>query len=247
MAQIRALARGLQALDLVASSRGDMRVTELAAFLHVDKASASRLASTLAHFGYLERDEATRRYRIGPRLLALGLRHLRHVPVPEIAGPYLRALMERTGECAHLGVAAQGRVLYIGQAESPATLRANVPLGHTAPLHCTALGKALLAYGLLDIPEPLERFTPRTMTDPVRLARHLAQIHRQGYAIDDEEFDPGVRCVAAPVFDHRGFVLAAVGISGPTTRMTKRRLPRLAQVVMEAAGQLSARMGFDES
>jgi DNA-binding IclR family transcriptional regulator len=155
--------------------------------------------------------------------------------------------MERTGECAHLGVAAQGRVLYIGQAESPATLRVNVLVGQTAPLHCTALGKALLAFSGVPIPDRLEQFTPRTITRADRLARELASTHRQGYAVDDEEFDAGVRCLAAPVFDDRSRVVGAIGISGPTTRMTDRRLRPLAATVMETAGELSDRMGFVRS
>lgn len=244
MAEIRSLARGLQILQFLADSPADVSVTELAALLRVDKASASRLVATLAFYGYVEKDRSTRRCRLGPRLIMLGRRHLNQLPLHEIAAPYLQTLMERTGECAHLGVPAQGRVLYIGQAESPATLRANVPIGQTAPLHCTALGKALLAFGLLDMPADLERFTPRTITEPERLARHLARVHRQGYAVDDEEFDPGVRCLAAPIFDYRSQVAGAIGISGPTTRMTDRLLPRLARIVMEVASQLSERMGY---
>lgn len=245
MTPVRSLARGLQILELLGSSAQAMGVTQLASSLRVDKATASRLVATLAQYGYVEREPSTRRYRLGPRLVALGQRRLDLMPLHEVAAPYLRSLMEQTGECAHLGVPAEGRVLYIGQAESPATLRVNVPVGHTAPLHCTALGKALLAFGLLDFPQPLERFTPRTITDPSRLARHLARVHQQGYAVDDEEFDPGVRCVAAPVFDHRSFVVAAIGISGPTTRMTERRLPRLARIVRRIAGELSIRMGLE--
>jgi DNA-binding IclR family transcriptional regulator len=241
--EIRSLARGLQILDLLGGAREDVGVTELAGWLGVDKASASRLVTTLAHHGYLERDRLSRRYRLGPQLLALSRRLLIRLPLHEVAGPYLRRLMERTGECAHLGVAAQGGVLYIGQAEAPATLRVNVLVGQTAPLHCTALGKALLAFGGLPIPDRLERFTSRTITRADRLARELASTHGRGYAVDDEEFDVGVRCLAAPVFDHRSHVAGAIGISGPTTRMTNRRMPGLAETVRQTASELSERMG----
>jgi len=244
MAEIRSLARGLEILDLLGKDREDVGVTELAGLLGVDKASASRLVATLARHGYIEKDPSTRRCRLGPRLVALGRRQLSQLPLHEAAAPFLQALMERTGECAHLGVAAQGEVLYIGQAESPATLRVNVHVGQTAPLHCTALGKVLLASGTVEIPTRLGRFTPRTITAGGRLAKHLAAAQNQGYAVDDEEFDPGVRCLAAPVFDHHSHVAGAIGISGPTTRMTDRRLPRLAAIVMEVASELSERMGF---
>lgn len=244
MTEIRSLARGLEILDLLGEAREDVGVTQLAGLLGVDKASASRLVATLARHGYIEKDPSTRRCRLGPRLVTLGRRQLSRLPLHEAAAPHLQALMERTGECAHLGVAAQGKVLYIGQAESPATLRVNVHVGQTAPLHCTALGKALLAFGAVEIPTRLERFTPRTITADGRLAKHLAAAHHQGYAVDDEEFDPGVRCLAAPVFDHHSHVAGAIGISGPTTRVTDRHLPGLAAIVMEVASELSERMGF---
>lgn len=243
MAEIRSLARGLQILDLLGDSRDDVGVTELGGLLGVDKASASRLVATLAHHGYLEQNPATRRYHLGPRLLALRRARLSQLTLPEVAGPFLRSLMVRSGECAHLGVASQGRVLYLGQAESPATLRVNVQVGQTAPLHCTALGKALLAFGAFEFPHVLEPFTPHTLTDRNRLARALAATHHQGYAVDDEEFELDVRCVAAPVYDDRSSVIAAVGISGPTTRLTDRRLPGLARIVMQIAGELSERLG----
>ncbi len=104
-------------------------------------------------------------------------------------------------------------------------------VGQTAPLHCTALDKALLSFGGLETTGRRERFTPRTIIDPDRLARSLAYTHPQGYAVDDEEFEQDVRCLAAPVFDHRSTVVAAIGISGPA-------------IVMEVAGALSERMGF---
>ena len=152
--------------------------------------------------------------------------------------------MERTGECAHLAVPAQGKVMYIDQVESPVTLRVNAQVGTMNPLHCTALGKVLLAYGDLDIPSDLAPFTPNTITDPETLRRHLEEIRRLGFAVDDEEFDIGVRCIAVPVFDFRGKAVGAIGISGPATRMTSERMPALTAIVIEIGKALSERMTF---
>ena len=139
----------------------------------MDKASASRLVSTLAHYGYAEKDAITRRFHLGPRVVSLSRSVLTRLPLREAAKPFLRLLMERTGECAHLAVPAQGRVLYIDQVESPATLRVNAQVGTLNPLHCTALGKVLLAFGEMEIPGDLESFTPHTLVDPGLLQKAL--------------------------------------------------------------------------
>jgi DNA-binding IclR family transcriptional regulator len=244
MTEIQSLARGLKILDLLGQASDGISITELAETLKVDKGSASRLVATLARYGYAEKDEVTRRYHLGPQVVGLSRSVLTRLPLREAAKPYLRQLMERTGECAHLAVPAQGRVLYIDQVASPATLRVNAEVGTMNPLHCTALGKALLAFGDVEIPTKLERFTPRTIKSKRALQDHLVEIRLIGYAVDDEEFDPGVRCIAVPVFDFRGKAIGAIGISGPSTRITPERLPQLAVIVVEIGQALSERMTF---
>jgi IclR family transcriptional regulator, KDG regulon repressor len=244
MAEIQSLTRGLHILDLLSQTQDGTSVTELADALGVDKASASRLASTLAHNGYAERDEATRRYHLGPRVVTLSRSVLTRLPLREAAKPFLRRLMERTGECAHLAVQSQGMALYVDQVESPATLRVNVQVGQMGPLHCTALGKILLAFTGTPVPETLESHTARTITDPSALGRALEEVRRAGYAVDDEEFDPGVRCIAVPAVDFRGKVVGSMGISGPATRVTRERLPELAAIVVEEGKSLGERLSF---
>jgi IclR family KDG regulon transcriptional repressor len=244
MAEIQSLARGLKILDLLSQAQDGVSITELAGTLGVDKGSASRLVATLVHHGYAEKDEQTRRFHLGTCVVTLSRSVLARLPLREAGKPYLRQLMELTGECAHLAVPSQGKVLYIDQVESPATLRVNAQVGTLNPLHCTALGKALLAFGDLELPPLLESFTPHTLTDPNRLLKNLEQIRSQGYALDDEEFDLGVRCIAAPVFDFRGKAVASFGISGPATRITHERLPGLASTVVEIGKALSERISF---
>lgn len=244
MSEIQSLARGLRILDLLGQSQEGISITELSEIIGVDKGSASRLMSTLARYGYAEKDELTRRYHLGTQVVLLSRSVLARLPLRAAAKPYLRQLMERTGECAHLAVPAQDRVLYIDQVESPASLRVNAQVGTMNPLHCTALGKALLAFGEVEIPASLEAFTPRTITTPEDLRRHLDEIRFAGYAVDDEEFDLGVRCIAVPVFDFRDKLVGSIGISGPSSRVTDERLPELALVVVEIGAALSKRMTF---
>jgi len=242
MAEIQSLARGLKILNLLEQSQEGVSVTELAEKLGVDKGSASRLVATLAHYGFAEKDESTRRYRLGPQLLALSRNLLMRLPLREAAKPFLHQLMERSGECAHLAVPAQGEVLYIDQVESPASLRVDAQVGQLNPLYCTALGKAMLAFGKLDVPMRLEAFTPHTITDLRDLHRQLDEIRRLGYAFDDEELNLGVRCIAAPIFEPSGKLVGSIGISGPTARMTLERCPALSAMVVEVSNALSESM-----
>jgi IclR family KDG regulon transcriptional repressor len=244
MAEIQSLARGLKILNLLAQAQDGVSITELAERLGVDKGSASRLVATLASYGYAEKDEETRRYHLGLQVVTVSRSLLTRLPFREIAKPFLRQLMERTGECAHLAVPGQGKVLYIDQVESPATLRVNAQVGTMNPLHCTALGKILLAFGVVELPADLESYTPHTITNAGRLRKNLEQVRVQGYAVDNEEFDPGVRCIAVPVEDFRGKVVASMGISGPASRMTPEKLSELAAIVLEVGKALSKRMIF---
>ncbi len=243
-AEIQSLARGLKILELLAAASGGMSTTELAEQLDVDKGSASRMVQTLARYGYAEKDTDNRRYRLGPQIVRLSQSLLARMPLRDMARPILHHLVDSTNECAHLAILAQGQAFYIDQVASSATLRVNAEIGTLAPLHCTALGKVLLAFGNSPLPGQLRAYTPRTMTSPDLLQAHLEQTRRQGYAVDDEEFDYGVRCIAAPVYDFSGKMIAAIGISGPSNRMSLERIPDLAVRVVEAGQAVSNRLSF---
>ncbi len=245
MAEIQSLARGLEILNRMAQNPEGLSVTVLAEEMGLDKASASRLLSTLAAYGYAEKDLITRRYSLGPQVMTLSKSLLSRLHLREVAKPYLRQLMSMTGECAHIGILAQDKVLYIDQVESPASLRVNAEIGHLAPLHCTALGKVLLAFSYIPLPESLDKLTQNTIVSHGRLKKELETIRENGFAIDDEEYDTGVRCIAAPIFDFRDKVVGAIGVSGPTTRMTPEVLPVVIRSVLEIGQAVSDKMRFD--
>ena len=249
--EIQSLARGLDILIILAEANQPMGVTELAQLLKVDKSSVFRLLSTLASRGFVGQDDDTRRYRPGLRIVELSRRVLDRVELRSVARPWLKRLQQDTGESVHLAILTDGRAVYVEQEASAATLNVNTEIGGQAPVHCTAIGKALIAYLS---PEDLERclgqaeltcYTPRTITALRELVPHLESVRERGYAVDDEEFDPGVRCVAAAIRDHRGKVVASVGISGPSIRVTLGRIPELGEVVMETARQISQLIGYN--
>jgi DNA-binding IclR family transcriptional regulator len=237
--EVQSLARGLRILQLLAEQRAGIGVTDLAGEIGADKGSVSRTLQTLVKYGFAEQDPATRRYSIGPQVVSLSRGMLTRMPLWNEAGPFLRELVERTGECAHVAVLAQGKALYIGQEESPAHLRVTTGVGTMAPLHCTALGKVLLAFGDAPNATDLEAYTPRTIIDPGMLEAHLEQTRRRGYAVDDEEYMIGVRCLAAPVYDAREALVGTLGISGPVHRVNLGNLAELAEIVVDAGRRLS--------
>lgn len=242
--EIQSLARGLQILDMFADSEQGLGVTEVAAALDIDKSSASRLIKTLVNHGYVQPEAGSRRYVLGKRLHTISWQILNRIPVREQAKPYLYRLVIQTGECAHTAVYSQGKALVIDDVEAEASLRVVGKTGRLLYLHCTAVGKSLLAFSDFPLPDELPVCMPNTITNQEVLREHLAQIRQQGYAYDDEENEPGVRCIAAPVYDVTGMLVATIGISGPTVRLTPERVPELGFAVICAGCELSRELGF---
>lgn len=244
MGEIQSLARGLQIIEKLAEATDGLSITDLANQFNVDKGSMSRLMQTLAKYGFAEKDSNSRKYILGPQIVRHSRSLLKRTSLRDIAKPYLKQLVDITGECAHLAILAQGQAFYIDQEESTLALRVTTNVGSLAPLYCTALGKIFLAFTNTIVPDELPAHTMRTITDSSMLKRHLEIVRSQGYAIDDEEWNLGVRCIAVPVFDYRDKCEAAIGISGPTTRLSLEKLSQLSTIVIEIGKELSAKMSF---
>ncbi len=243
------LAKGTRLLEALADAGRAMGVSELSRALGLDKGTVYRLLSILRTRGYVEQDPETRKYTVGPRMIALSSRILGNNDVYLQARPAMKKLLQETRETVHLAMRMENQVVYIAQEISPEVVSVNTEIGQREPIHCTAVGKALVAF-LPDeeceaVIERLDfrRYTPATITDPDRFRTHCQQIRAQGYAVDDEELYPGVRCIAAPIRGYDGTVLASLGISGPATRLTVETLPHLGEVVMRHACEISKRLG----
>lgn len=237
MRLLQSLARGLDALDLMRARAEPMRLTDLAEALGVDKSNATHLLKTLVASGYALQDES-RRYRVSDKLAGVARRQHtleQIVAVKEAWRPVLERLVTTTGECAHMAVLVGSRVWYIDKVDSALPLKVDHPIGALSPLHCTALGKAFLAFGRASLPEELKAYTPKTPTTPRAVQDEIARTRARGYAIDDEEFAQGVRCVARPVDDADGAMIAAIGVSGPSVRVDDEKLRELGRIVASAA------------
>ena len=239
MRVVQSLQRGLAVLDFLVERGGPLRTSEIAAHFAIDKANASRLLKTLHEAGYVERI-ADRRYVLGEKMLDSGGNQLEGViELRERTHSLLEGLVEASGECAHLAVLVADKVWYIDKVSSPQVLRVDHPVGALSPLHCTALGKAFLTFTPKQLTGELARYTEHTMVDLALIERDLAEAFERGYTTDDEEFSPGVRCVAAPIRDLNGRMVAAVGLSGPASRVDKNCLADLGRLVRDRSNELS--------
>lgn len=240
MSEIQSLARGLKILDALRERNEGVSITELATALDVNKSSVSRLMKTLVQHGYAERATASRGYLAGKKLQEAAFRpRLR-----DLALPYLHQLVNTTGESAHTAVYSQGKALIIDDVEPDISLKVSGGVGRLEALHCTALGKCLLAFMHLELPQTLPERTHYTLTSKDALERNLELTRKQGYAFDNEENYLGVRCLAVPLYNREGQTIACLGISGPSVRMALERIPDLASSLIDASLELSQTLGF---
>lgn len=251
---VQTIERASSILDILGQSPQGISVRELSAKIKLPKGTTHRLLSSLSYFGYVRQDSKTRNYFLGLKLVELGNLLLSQLDLRKEAEPFLRDLAERTKETVHLVFLDRSEIVYIDKVETdqnPGGLRMASRVGLRNPAHSCAVGKVLLASlpeGELDnlIKEKgLPKRTENTITDSTRLKEHLNLARTQGYAIDDEENEKGIRCVAAPIYNEVGKVVAAISISGPAFRMTKKLIQEtMKKQVMETASKISKKLGF---
>jgi len=241
---VRAVERAMQILSSFDGEHAERGASEIAQATGLHKATAYRIIMTLLNGGFLERTPDGERFRLGLRVVELGLGALRDLDFRQAAFPYMQQLVERFQEICTLGVFDHGQVLHVEIVHSKHTLTIAARVGRHLPAHCTASGKVLLAFLPPAVVEPilnapLAAYTERTITSPARLREELEVVRQRGYALDDEEFEVGIRAVAAPIQDIDGNVIAQMSMPGPTNRLTPERIPEIAQALMEAAEAVS--------
>lgn len=245
---VKSLDRALAVLIGLGEMQGGT-LSQIASHLHQSPATVYRMLTTFQARGFVDFDPQTQVWAIGAAAFLTGSHFLRRTSLVERARPIMRDLMEATGETANLGVERDGQVLFLGQVETHATIRAFFPPGTVSAMHASGIGKALLAamddgrQRRILAAGKLERFTPQTLTDPEAIIGDLQATRLRGYAIDGEERNIGMRCIAAPVHDALGEVVAGISVSGPTSRISLDKLDQLAVPVMAAAARLTAAIG----
>ena len=254
----KAVVKTMKILECLSHDRS-FGITELAArvsangsSLRMNKSTVYRFLTSLKELGFVRQDPETEKYSLTLKLFEIGMSVLDRLELWREAEPIIKEVARITGETVHLATLDEGSLVYLGKIESARGLRVSMMsrVGQSAPTYCTGLGKTLLAHlpaervGEILKKEKVVRFTEKTLIRRADLDRELASIRERGYAMDNEEHEIGVRCVASPVRDNRGAVCAAVSVSVPTVRLPDKELPRYRDIVMQAAEEISQRMGY---
>ena len=242
------------ALDLLEQFHGDvdeLGVTELSKRLKLHKNNVFRLLATLESRGYIEQNRATENYRLGLKSLELGQTFIKQMGLLRQAKPILEKLVTECNETSYVAIFKEGYIVYLDVVETDLTVRVVSRVGSRLPAYCTAAGKIHLAFmsdeeieAVLP-PGELKQYSANTLTDRDALKRELRQIAEQGYAIDNEELDSGVRCVAVPIRDYTRRIVGAVSISGPSMRLNDERIQKeLVPLILQSGEELSTRLGY---
>jgi IclR family transcriptional regulator, pca regulon regulatory protein len=248
---IESLSRGLAILSVLSKTPFSLNLTELSLRLHLSKSTLQRLTYTLQYLGYLERDPETKRFRLGPQILSLGLSIMENLDLRKVALPYLQETSKEIGETVSLAVLEGTEIVYVERVKTQQLLNINLQVGSRLPAYCSSMGKAMLAFlpeGQLE--EVLKRMkltalTPYTITLKKDLKTELQRVRIRGFSTNNEEMSVGVRSAAAPVRNFAGEVIAAVNMAVPSIRVSQEKLETvLAKKVMETAEKISFVLGY---
>lgn len=244
MSEVQTLARGLKIIDLLADAEDGLTAAQLIELLEIDKSGISRLMRTLVKYHFVDRDDERRRYYLGVHVHELGSRAGQHATLRDLAQPFLERLSTLSNENAHVAVLSSFKALTIADQPSTEPLRVVSEVGRRMPLHCSAVGKCLVAFSGAAMPTTYPSFTNRTIKDEPTLRKEIEQIRREMFAFDDEELTLGVRGIAVPLRNREGRAIAAIGISGPTVRLTEAAIPKMVQLLHSASHAISKELGF---
>jgi len=248
--KVQSVDRTLDVLESLASRRGATGISELAGLVGLHVSTVHRLLATLVDRGYVRQDPESSRYHLGSRIFTLASAADVHLDLRLVARPYLERMMRASGETANLVTSSENEVVYLDQVASMHLVKMFTAPGMRAPLYCTGTGKVMLAFKGLEfaspvLAAPMRRYTARTIATAAALEAELAAIRKRGYAVDNEEMEDGVRCLAVPVFDRRNECIGALSVSGPTTRLTGDRVEALAATARQISEELSRQLGYE--
>ncbi len=248
-ATVQSIDRALSIVEALAGEKDGLGVTEISMRVGLHKSTVHRLLSALGERGYVEQRSGGA-YRLGMKIVELSSLYLNQVELKTEAQPYLRRLLQLTKQPVHLAMLEGLEIIYIDKIETIHSIRMYSQIGRRSPALCTASGKALLS-GLPDAElcekirgTKLPTYTSRSITDPEALIKEIRLIRQRGWSRDDQEHEPGIRCIAAPIYDYRGNIVAAVSTSGLKQIITPARDEEIAGFVMDAAHSISQRMGY---
>ncbi len=253
---LKTLLKGLRALEEVCQKKEGLKQSELAALLKADRSTALRILNTMVEAGYLCKD-ANGRYRPTMKIPRLSHLILEGMEVRVYARSHLEKVTLETGFSSHLAILSEGQVVYVDGEEGRGMIKVNAGIGNVAPAHCSATGKALAAYleesSLKIVLRSLsegsfpKRYTANTIDDFSELLEELTLTRQRGYAVDNEEYEMGIKCIAVPIFDYTGDAVATIGVSGTVSKIEEMGIKPLADKLQAAAADISLNLGYANS
>lgn len=251
LGKVMSVDKALLIIKLLAKKGRYMKLTEISEELDINKSTLHGLISTLKFHGFIDQDEQTQKYRLGLYLIELGDTASKSLDIIHITSPIIEEVSNQLQETVHIAKLDNFDIVYVDKKESNQSMRIYTSIGSRNPAYCTGVGKAMLAY--LDdealnkiLPDKMESFTPRTITDKQEFISALKNIREKGYAYDNEEYSIGLKCVAAPIFNHEGKAIYGISVSGPAVRMTEEKIKDSIKLIKAAAKKISNKIGYKQ-
>ncbi|MEW9108071.1 MAG: IclR family transcriptional regulator [Cytobacillus gottheilii] len=251
MANVQSLERALTLLNVLSEYPNGIQITRLAEQVGLSKSTVHRLLSTLIDMNYVSKDTETDKYKIGFQIIYISRNVLNNIELIPISKPFLKKLSSDVNETIHLCMEDKGEVVYIDKIESNQTIRMYSRIGSRAPMYCTGVGKVLLSgkdqeqFEEIAAKTDFITRTENTIRSRDELKREVETIRAQGYALDNIENEEGIRCIAAPIYDYTGKIIASFSISGPSSRITMQRIDdELQNKVQETSRNISKQLGY---
>ncbi|QGU96270.1 helix-turn-helix domain-containing protein [Clostridium bovifaecis] len=247
---IQSVARAINILECFSGNEKELGISEISDQMQLSKSTIYGLVNTLVFYGYLEQNNENKKYRLGIKLLQLGNIVHKRLNLIDIAKPYCESLSKKYNAGVHLGALYGGKVIYVDKVDSPDSIIVYSQVGKTAPMHCTGVGKSILAYLPEDFVEgkvlnkELIKYTPNTIVTREELLKELESIRQKGYSQDYEEIEFGLRCIAVPIFNAKGEPIAAISVSSPIGKIAEERIEELVVDLKDSALNISKRLGL---
>ncbi|MHB1653496.1 MAG: IclR family transcriptional regulator [Desulfitobacteriaceae bacterium] len=248
---VQTLERSLDVLEVLAQADEALGVTEIGNRVGLHKSTVHRILQTLAYRGYVEKEKDRDRYHLGIKIVELGIKFFDDLQIRKVAEPFLAQLAKTFDEVVHLVLSDEGEIVYLDKMEGSQVISMRSRVGRRAPMHCTAVGKAILAS--LSEPEVrhilgtkgMPKLTQKTITTVDELLTEFSEIRRTKVAKDDEENELGIICLGTPVLDYSGKAIGGVSVSGPANRMEEKGLEQISLELRKVGEEISARLGFN--
>lgn len=247
---VRAVERALQILNSFDDEHPERGISEISEAIGLHKATTYRILTTMLNLGFIERSADGQKYRLGIQMIDLGFKVLRRMDLRRESIPFMKEFIEEWDEAIDLSVFQYKEVLYVEVLQSHHTLTIAASVGQRLPAHCTASGKLFLAFSSKKdlqfiLGDSLKSYTKNTTTSPEKLMQELMQIREKGYSMDHEEYEEGIRAVAAPIRNYTGVVIAVISVPGPVGRMSDEKMEQISKVLCEYAATISRRLGWN--